>query len=82
MAQGNNETGEKDTHSIFVLEHEQIKNTPKDQTITYARMVIDYCPQRVEPNRVRMTAGGNTPIIPRRTHNAHRRPDNIKNIME
>ena len=64
MAQGDNKTGEKGSNSIFVLDHEQIRNIPKDQTITYARMVVDFRPQKADPNRVRMTAGGNLLTYP------------------
>jgi hypothetical protein len=27
--------------------------------VTYARIVVDYRPQKADPNRVRITAGGN-----------------------
>ena len=46
-------------NTIFVLDHEQIKRIPKSKTITYARLVVDFRPQKKDPNRVRMTAGGN-----------------------
>ena len=36
-----------------------IRNIPKDQTVTYAHMVVDYSPQKPDPNQVRITAGGN-----------------------
>ena len=32
---------------------------PRDRTITYTRIVVDYRPQKTDPNRVRLTAGGN-----------------------
>ena len=41
------------------MEHDEIANIPKDRTITYGRIVIDYRPQKEDPNRVRITAGGN-----------------------
>ena len=41
------------------MTHEQITNIPKDRTVTYGRIVIDYQPQKSDPNRVRITAGGN-----------------------
>ena len=59
LAQGDNKTGEKGTNSIFVLNHEAIANIPKDRVVTYARIVVDFRPQKKDPNRVRMTAGGN-----------------------
>jgi len=32
---------------------------PQDRTVTYARIVIDHQPQKEDPNRVRITVGGN-----------------------
>ena len=31
----------------------------REQTVTYGRIVIDYRPQKQDPNRARITAGGN-----------------------
>ena len=59
MTQGDNKTGEKGTNSMFVMTHEEIKNIPKDRVVTYARIVADFRPQKKDPNRVRITAGGN-----------------------
>ena len=64
LAQGDNRTGQIGTNSIFVLTHEQIKNIPKDRVVTYARVVVDYRPQKEDPNRVRIRAGGNLIIYP------------------
>ena len=36
-----------------------ITEIPKDRTVTYGRIVVDYQPQKGDPNRVRITAGGN-----------------------
>ena len=41
------------------LDLKGIKNIPKDRVVTYARIVVDYRPQKADPNRVRITAGGN-----------------------
>eukprot|EP00804_Cyclotella_cryptica_P004376 CCRYP_006792-RA/>CCRYP_006792-RA protein AED:0.32 eAED:0.32 QI:0/0/0/1/0/0/2/0/518 len=41
------------------MSHKDIQNIPSDQTVTYARIVVDYCPQNEDPNRVRITVGGN-----------------------
>ena len=41
------------------LDPEGTKNIPKDRAITYARIVVDYRPSKQDPNRVRITAGGN-----------------------
>ena len=59
QAQGDNRTGEKGTNTLFVMDHDEIAKIPKDRTITYGRIVIDYRPQKEDPNRVRITAGGN-----------------------
>ena len=59
MAQGNNKAGEKGTNLISVITHEEIKNIPKDCIVTYARIVVDFRPQKKDPNRVQITAGGN-----------------------
>jgi len=59
MAQGCNKTGQKGTNAIFVMTHEDIPNIPKDCTITYARVVVDFRPQKEDPYRIRITAGGN-----------------------
>eukprot|EP00978_Attheya_sp_CCMP212_P036456 scaffold165431_cov36-Attheya_sp.AAC.1 len=34
------------------------QNVPKGKIVTYARFVADICPQKDEPNRMRLTAGG------------------------
>ena len=38
---------------------EGIKNIPTERVIIHARIVVDYRPQKVDPNRVRITADGN-----------------------
>merc|ERR1712197_139847 len=45
--------------AIFVLTHKQIWRIPKHKVVTHARLVVDFRPQKDDPNRVRMTAGGN-----------------------
>ena len=47
------------TDTIRFLTHEEIYNIPPDRTVTYARIVVDYRAQKSDPNRVRITAGGN-----------------------
>jgi hypothetical protein len=49
----------KGTNTIFFLSHNDICNIPTDRTVTYACIVIDYRPQKEEPNRVHITVGGN-----------------------
>jgi len=60
LAQGANKTGSVGTNSLFVMTHEQIKQIPRDRTITYGRIMVDYRNQKADPNRVRITAGGGT----------------------
>ena len=57
LAQGFGDTEGTDT--IRFLTHDEIRCIPADRTITYARIVVDYRPQKDDPNRVRITAGGN-----------------------
>eukprot|EP00804_Cyclotella_cryptica_P013531 CCRYP_017239-RA/>CCRYP_017239-RA protein AED:0.45 eAED:0.45 QI:0/0/0/1/1/1/2/0/507 len=59
LAQGDNKTGAVGTNTIFFMSHKDIQNIPSDRTITYARVVVDYRPQKQDPNRVRITVGGN-----------------------
>ena len=50
---------ENGTNTVFFMTHNEIKNTPKDRTVTHTRIVADYRPQKEDPNRVRITVGGN-----------------------
>ena len=50
---------EKETNTVKFLTHNEIRAIPKDQTITYAHIVVDYRKQKKDPNRVRITVGGN-----------------------
>jgi hypothetical protein len=51
--------GEEGTETIESMSIDEIKQIPKDRTVTYARIVVDYRPQKKDPNRVRITVGGN-----------------------
>ena len=46
------------------MKPEDIKNIPVDRTVTYARIVVDYRPQKQDPYRVRVTVGGNLLNVP------------------
>eukprot|EP00804_Cyclotella_cryptica_P011793 CCRYP_011361-RA/>CCRYP_011361-RA protein AED:0.17 eAED:0.11 QI:0/0/0/0.8/0.25/0.2/5/0/1137 len=46
LAQGDLKTGEKGTNTLFVMSHDEIANIPNGRT-------------KADPNRVRITAGGN-----------------------
>jgi hypothetical protein len=41
------------------MSHEDIHNISTECTVTYAHIAVDYCPQKEDPNRVCITAGGN-----------------------
>jgi hypothetical protein len=58
MAQGNNKTGQKGKNSIFVMTHNKIPQLPKNQIVTYARVVVDFHPQKADPHCIHITAGG------------------------
>jgi len=59
MAQGDNKTGQKGTNAIFVMTHAEIPLIPADSTSTYMRVVVDFHPQKADPHRICITAGGN-----------------------
>ncbi len=44
---------------MFVMSPQDILNIPKDCVVTYARVVINHCPQKTDPNRITITAGLN-----------------------
>ena len=52
LAQGNNRTGAKDTDSLVLLTHQEIKYIPTDRVVTYGILVVNYCPQYDDPDRV------------------------------
>ena len=49
----------KGTNTVKFLTHDEIRAIPKDRTITYTRIVVDYRKQKKDPTRVRITVGGN-----------------------
>ena len=57
--QGDNKTEQTGTNAMFVMTPSDILNISKDRTIMYAWVVVDLCPQKEDPNRIRITAGGN-----------------------
>ena len=57
LAQGYKDT--KGTNTVEFMDHDEIAKIPKGKVVTYARIVVDYRPQKSDPNRVRITAGGN-----------------------
>ena len=59
VAQGDNKTGAAGTNTIFFMTQQDIQKIPSNRTVTYACIVVDYRPQKEDPNRVRITVGGN-----------------------
>ena len=64
MCQGDKKTGTKGTDAIFVMDPRDVPNIPKDQPPTYAKVVVAYRPQKDDPYRIRITAGGNKIFYP------------------
>ena len=46
-------------NSIFVMTHAEIPHIPKNQTITYAHLVVDFWPHKAHPHRIHITTSGN-----------------------
>ena len=60
MCQGDNKTGQKGTNAMFVMTHDDIAIAYRNKKVfTYGNPVVDYRPQKEDPNRIRITAGGN-----------------------
>ena len=49
MAQGDEKTKNPGTCSIFVITHNEIRHIPQDRVVTYARLVVDFRPQKQKP---------------------------------
>ena len=56
LVQGYEDT--KGTGTIKFVSREEISQIPMDRMVTYARIVVDYCPQKEDPNRVCIAVGG------------------------
>jgi hypothetical protein len=60
MTQGDDKTGLNGTNSVFVMTHTEIDIAKAaGHTWTYARIIVDHRPQKEDPNRIRITSGGN-----------------------
>ena len=46
------------------MTHDNIKHIPSNRVVTYAKVVVDFRPQKEDPNRIRITAGGNLITYP------------------
>ena len=58
LAQGDNKTGTPGMNALHVMHLEEIRNISKDCIVIYARIVVDFRPQKQDQNRVRINAGG------------------------
>ena len=52
------------TNTFFFMSLDNIRDIPPDKTVTYACIVVDYMPQKADPNCVRLTVGGNLLNVP------------------
>jgi hypothetical protein len=60
MSQGDNKTGQKGTNTMFVMNHDNITKILKaGKKFTYANPVVNHRPQKEDPNRIQIVAGGN-----------------------
>lgn len=57
MTQGDRHIGTTGTNAIFVVAPDEINYIPADQVITYTHLVVNFWPQKYDPNRVRLTKG-------------------------
>ena len=64
LTQGDNKTSTPGMNALHVMNLEEIRLISKDRVVTYARIVVDFRPQKKDPNRVRITAGGNLIAYP------------------
>jgi hypothetical protein len=60
ILQGDNKTGQKGTNVRFIMTHDKIRHVlATGQKFTCGNPVIDYQPQKEDPHRICITAGGN-----------------------
>ncbi len=59
MAQGDNKTGQKGTNLVIVMTHAEIDASMKvGHKWTYACIVVNYWPQKEDPNQICIAVGG------------------------
>ena len=61
LSQGHKDT--KGTNSVDFMDLEEITQIPKGKIVTYARIVVDYRPQKKDKNCMRITAGAGGNLI-------------------
>jgi hypothetical protein len=60
MAQGDIKMGQKGTNAMFVMTHDEIKHVLRQgKKFTHRNPVVNYRPQKEDPYRICITAGGN-----------------------
>ncbi len=60
MCQGDNKTEQKGTNAMVVMTQKEIALAHRAKKVfTYGNPVVDHRPQKEDPNRIRITAGGN-----------------------
>ena len=64
LSQGDKRTGAIRTNTFTILCPDQVLLIPNDCVVTYANIIVEYRPQKEDPNRVRITVGGNLIIYP------------------
>ncbi len=58
MAQGDNKTVQNGMNSVFVMTHKEIDIAKAaGHKWTYARVIVDYRPQKEDPNQIRIASG-------------------------
>ncbi len=60
IVQGDNKTGQKGRNAIFVMTHNKIEHAYcKKKFFTFTSPVVDYHPQKDDPNWIQINAMGN-----------------------
>ena len=60
MAQGDKKMGQKGTNTMFVMTHDELAHVLQaGKKLTLANPVVNYRPQKENPNRIRIMAMGN-----------------------
>jgi len=77
IAQGYKDT--KGTNTVNFMNLEEISNIIEDRTITYARIVVNYRPQKGDPNRVIIRKSHQLSL---QTHHQDRRPHYLQGHVE
>ena len=59
LMQGDTHTGEKKPNTIYFMTESKVGAIPKDRSITYVRVVVDFRPQKADPCWARIMHCGN-----------------------